>query len=147
MADGGDEFIGKIKVIAEKLRNPAGLRVGFINSATYPDGTSVALVAAINEFGAPSRGQPPRPFFRNMIAEKKASWPKAIGDLLKDNNYDVAKTLDQAGLGIEGQLRQSIADFTDPPLAQSTIDAKGFDKPLVDTGLMLNSISHSVDTE
>jgi hypothetical protein len=33
---------------------------------------------AVQEFGAPSRNIPPRPFFRNMIARKRNEWPTAV---------------------------------------------------------------------
>lgn len=120
------------------------VKVGFLEGATYPDGTSVALVAAVNEFGAPSRGQPPRPFFRNMITANQGSWAGAVANLMKANGNDVKKTLDLTGQGIKGQLQQSITDLVDPPLAASTVAAKGFDKPLIDTSHMLNSADYEV---
>ena len=48
------------------------------------------------------------------------------------------------GAGIEGQLRQSITDTNAPPLSPATIARKGFSKPLVDTGNMLNSVASEV---
>lgn len=130
--------------LTKKLTGSQSLRVGFLEGATYPDGTSVPMVAAINEFGAPSRGQPPRPFFRRMIAAKSPEWPKATAILMKKTNYDVDKTLNLMGEGIKGQLVQSINDLVSPPLAQSTIDAKGFSKPLIDTSVMINSVGYEV---
>jgi hypothetical protein len=48
------------------------------------------------------------------------------------------------GEDIQGALIQSINDFTSPPLAQSTIDRKGFDKPLIDEAIMVNSTGYRV---
>lgn len=141
---GGEKLAVALREMASKVAKPATLRVGFLENARYPDGTPVAMVAAINEGGAPSRGQPPRPFFRRMIAKHVGEWPSAIGDLLKANEYDAAKTLDLTGAAIAGQLRQSITDLVDPPLAASTIRRKGFDKPLIDEGIMLASVDHEV---
>lgn len=118
------------------------LRVGFLEDATYPDGTPVATVAAANEFGTSTI--PPRPFFRNMIAAKKAGWGPASAKLLKANDYDVDHTLNQVGMGIQGQLQQSILDTNAPPLAEATVKAKGFDKPLIDTGQMIRSVDYEV---
>lgn len=143
---GGAKFEEAMRDLARKVANPASLRVGFLDNARYPDGTPVAMIAAINEYGAPSRGQPPRPFFRRMIAAKQAQWPQAIKNLLLANNYDAVRTLDLAGAAIAGQLRQSIIDLTDPPLAPSTIKRKGFDKPLIDTAHMLKSVDYEVKT-
>ena len=142
---GGDKLRSALANISASLTNAATLRVGFLEGATYPDGTSVPMVAAINEFGAPSRGQPPRPFFRNMLAEHSGEWPEAIAENLRATNYDAGKTLAVVGEGIARQLRQSIIDLAEPPLAPSTIRKKGFDKPLVDTGHMLDSVGSEVE--
>lgn len=146
---GGEKFVKAMAEIAKKLQNKS-LRVGFLEKAKYPDGTSVALVAATNEFGRKIKTkvgikmQPPRPFFRNMIAEKQGEWPQAIANLLKKNNYDAKKTLELTGHAIKGQLQESITKLTSPPLAPSTIKAKGHSKPLIATGHMLNSVDYEV---
>jgi hypothetical protein len=129
--------------------------VGFLEGATYPDGKPVAAVAAFNEYGRMVRTkgadgmeesyfQLPRPFFRRMIADKKAEWPAGVALQLKKNKGDVAKTLEVTGVAIGGQLQQSIRDLVSPPLAPSTVERKGFDKPLIDTGHMLDSVGHEV---
>lgn len=118
---GGDKLKAALGQIAKNLSTGGTLRVGFLENATYPDGTSVAMVAAIQEFGAPKAGIPPRPFFRNMIAEKSPEWPAAVGEALKDSDYDGEKALELTGQGISGQLRQSIADTSTPPLSPVTL--------------------------
>lgn len=143
---GGDKLATRLADLAKLLARPATLSVGFLSNATYPDGKSVAMIAALNEFGVPSRGQPPRPFFRNMVAAKSGEWPKAIAGLLQANGMDAVRTLDLAGFAIEGQLRQSIRDTNSPPLSPVTIARKGHAKPLISTGHMLNSIGHEVRT-
>lgn len=119
--------------------------MGFLEKATYPDGTQVALVAAVQDFGAPSRGIPPRPFFRNMVKAKSPEWPAAIEAGLKANRYDAKRTLEQVGEAIAGQLRQSIADFEGVPLKPATIARKGFSKQLVDTGVLLGSVDYETE--
>jgi len=141
---GGEKLTAALRGIAEKASNAALVRVGFLENATYPDGKSVALIAAIQEFGAPSVGIPPRPYFRHMIAAKSGEWPDAIAGLLKTNDYDAAKTLGQTGQAVSGQLRQSIVDTNSPPNAPSTVARKGSAKPLVDTGHMLASVDYEV---
>lgn len=140
--NGGKLFEEKMSQYAENASSLA-VEIGFMQDKVYPDGTSVPLIAAVNEYGRPPV-QPPRPFFRNMIAENSPTWPKAIADLLQGNDYDVETTLKQIGEGIAGQLEKSITELTDPPLAPSTIAAKGFDKPLIDTNLMRSSISYRI---
>ena len=140
-----NKLADKLAKIVKSTEGLPRVSVGFLKGSTYPDGTSVPLVAAVNEYGAPSRGQPPRPFFRNMIARNRKAWPNAVALNYKDTEGDIAKTLDRMGQGIKGQLQQSIRDLIDPPLAASTIKAKGFDKPLIDTGHMLNSVDYRVE--
>lgn len=143
---GGDIIAGKLREMTHGFRQKELLRVGFLSGAKYPDGTSVALVAAANDYGSPAHGRPPRPFFRNMIAANSANWPDMITTLLKKNHYKADLALQQAGAIIAGQLRQSIIDLISPPLAESTIRAKGFDKPLIREGIMLGSVDFEVKT-
>jgi hypothetical protein len=143
---GGEKLEAKLQEIAEKLAKPTVVRVGFLEGSRYPDGTSVAMVAAIQDFGAPGAGIPPRPFFRNMIAAKSGAWPAAVAQLLRENDFDIEKALGLAGAAIAGQLRQSIIDTNAPPLSPSTIRRKGFDKPLIDTSNMINSVDFEVVT-
>ncbi len=142
---GGDKLTARLAELAKSVTKSATLSVGFLEGATYPDGTSVPLVAAVQEFGAPARNIPPRPFFRNMIAQRAESWPDAVAALLETNDYDATQTLMQTGEGIKGQLQQSIKDTNSPPLAPATIAKKGFSKPLIDTGVMINSIDYKVE--
>jgi hypothetical protein len=134
-----DNVERKLKEIAKKMSG--SVEVGFLEGATYPDGTPVAAVAFWNEFGASG---PPRPFFRGMIAEDSPSWPDKVAALAKSTNNDGAKVLALMGEDIQGALIQSINDFTTPALAQSTIDRKGFDKPLINEAIMVNSTGYRV---
>jgi hypothetical protein len=143
---GGEKLEIALAKIAAGVSKPGTLSVGFLEGATAPNGDSIPERAANNEFGTPNAKYPipPRPFFRTMIAEKSPEWPKAVGDLLKANDYDATKALDIAGEAIEGQLRQSIIDTNSPPLAEATIKAKGFDKPLIHHSDMINAVAHIV---
>src|SRR5207253_956193 len=82
--------------IAGKAGRGATLKVGFLENARYPDGTPVAMIGLIQNFGAPGAGIPPRPFFTvNFIERNKATWPGAIAGLMAANQYDVDKALTQ----------------------------------------------------
>lgn len=139
----GAEGLSKaLEEIAEKMSGE--VQVGFMNGATYPDGTPVAAVAFWNEFGVPSHNQPPRPFFRQMIASESPSWGPKVAKMAKATDFDGQKVLGLMGEDIKGALQQSINDFVTPAIKSSTANAKGFDKPLIDTGHMLNSITYEV---
>ena len=154
---GGEKLEGYLKTLAANVTKPATLEVGFFEDATYPDGTSVAMVAAIQNFGAPSKNIPPRPFFSNMVKDKADGWGPKVGALLNANNGDATVALGQMGLEIKADLQDSIVATNSPPLSPRTIAArlrrgkkgKGFNsttaaKPLVDTGQMLNSVASRV---
>ena len=119
------------------------LRVGFINSATYPDGTNVAQVAFNNEYGTDKA--PPRPFMRNTIADKKKDWIALVAPLVRQVGAE--KAMLQLGEVIKGDLVFTILNFTNPPNAEATVKKKGFDKPLVDTAQMSRSITYEFTSD
>lgn len=138
---GGDALQRRLAEIAASMGG-GSVSVGFMSGAVYPDGTPVAGVAYWNEYG--QAGQPARPFFRRMIATESPGWALKMAAAARATNYDGQKVLDLMGEDIAGALKESISNLTDPPLAQSTIDAKGSSKPLIETSDMKNSITHEV---
>ena len=132
--------------------------VGWLESAKYDDGTPVAGVAAVHEFGSPSRGIPPRPFMRNTQAEKKQAWVNIIrngAQAIMRGQATADQVANLLGLKASGDIRQTISTITEPELKESTIAAKrrkladtattgSLDKPLVETGLMINSLTYEV---
>lgn len=141
---GGIRLREKLEEIRRKVDTDELLRLGFLEGSTYPDGTPTAYIAAINEFGNPLNNQPPRPFFRQMIAAKSPGWGASMAKVMKATGCNVDAAFGLMGEGIKGQLQQSIRDLTSPPLAPSTVKAKGFSKPLVDTGHMANSVDYEI---
>lgn len=142
---GGEALEKKLKEMAEKLGDGKVLRVGFLEGAPYPNGgPPVAMVAAANEFGNPANNQPPRPFFRNMIAEKSPAWGNDLAKFADATQFDATATLNLMGLHIQDQLVMSINEFTEPALSPVTIAKKGFSKPLIDTAHMRNSTGFDV---
>lgn len=142
---GGEKLNKILAYIAEKAGKGGLLKVGFLEGATYPDGTNVAQVAYWNEYGTVT--SPPRPFFRQMIASKSPKWGAALGKSLISSDYDGEKALKLMGHGISDQLVTSIVQFSTPENAASTIAAKGFNDPLIDTGLMQRTVDFEVDDE
>ncbi len=169
---GGTKLEQALCDLARRVARPATLSVGFFERNTYPDGKPVAMIAAIQEFGAPSRGIPPRPFFRNMVAAKSGEWPAAIAGLLRANGMDAAGALEVAGQRIAGQLQESIRNTDSPPnspvtdllkqrfpmggqkfsdVLKARADVKAgvrapAGKPLIHTGQMWNAVGHEVRT-
>jgi hypothetical protein len=118
---GGDKLEQYLRETSRKVSNAGTARVGFLEDATYPDGTSVATVAAIQNFGAPSQGAPPRPFFTNMVRRYRGTWPSDLARLLKANDMDARKALTIEGMKIVGEIQESIIDTLAPALSPVTL--------------------------
>lgn len=142
---GGKKLEAALRQIEKRARTAGLLKVGFLEGATYPNGQNVATVATIQEFGAPSKNIPSRPFFRNTIQNKSDEWGDNIAVIAKSVDFDVQKTLGLMGEIIKGQIQLSIRNFNDPPNSVRTIKRKGFNKPLIDKGVMLRSVDYEVE--
>lgn len=143
---GGDKLEAHLRELARKVKKKAVLKVGFPENATYPDGISLPLVAAVHNFGAPSRGIPPRPFLSNTVAKGKDHWGDDIAKVLKATGYDAEKALQLFGEQVKGEIQQSILETNSPPLKPATIARKGSSKPLIDTGFMIKNVTSKVET-
>lgn len=144
---GGDKLIAHLEGITKKLQSAQTVDVGFLEGATYPDGTPVAQVAAIQNYGAPAASIPARAFFSNMIAQKSPTWGKSIANLAVQNNYDSTAILGQMGLGISAQLRQSIIDTDSPALSPITLmlrKMKSENQSLVVSGAVVGEAARRV---
>lgn len=138
---GGDKLEKALAEIAGKMSG--SVKVGFLGGATYPDGTSVAQVAFWNEYG--TARIPARPFFRTMISNESPGWAVLIGKAAKNYDYDGSTVLQFMGVKIAEQLQQSIVGWQTPPNSPVTVAIKGFNKPLIDTGQMQNSVDFEVE--
>lgn len=141
---GGDKFRQRLAELAVQATT-AKVRVGVIEQANYPDGESVAQVAFWNEYGTATI--PPRPFFRNTIAQHKDEWPKQAATFMEANGGDVRQTLADMGEVVKGQIKMTIQDFREPPNAAATVKQKGFDKPLINKGTLWDRIECEVTDE
>jgi len=125
------------------------VQIGLPSGINYEDGTSVAYVATIHEFGAPEQNIPPRPFFTPTIAAHKKQWSGMIGKgvvQVRNGNLHADQVLDAVGTVAVADLRDTINGMSSPALQPATIAAKGFSELLVDTGLMIASIQSKVGT-
>ncbi|WP_371432429.1 hypothetical protein [Novosphingobium sp.] len=117
---GGGKFEQVLSALGARLGKKTQVNVGFLEGATYPDGTSVATVAAINNFGAPEAGIPARPFFSDMIQQHKGEWSDTFASVLKSCDYDTDQALELMGTGMMGQLSDAIINTQSPPNSEVT---------------------------
>jgi hypothetical protein len=118
---GGEKLKAKLQEIAAKLDSAKSVQVGFLSGTTEDDGTSLPMIAAIQEFGAPKAGIPPRPFMRPAFAKHSGKWAAGLSGALKAFDYDAKKALSGAGDVIKGQVQDSIKSVTTPPLSPVTL--------------------------
>ena len=113
-----------LRKIAERVSKPAVLRAGFMEDARYPDGQSVAEVAAIQNFGAPGAGIPARPFFSNAVARGSAEWAGKLAKLIVLAEYDAEKALTMMGPVLAFDIQRSITETNAPPLSEITLQLR-----------------------
>ena len=134
--------VGSLSAALSKYKDMnASVRVGVLENATYPDGTPVAMVAFWNEYG--TKRSPVRAFFRTTVSEQKKNWVLSVQNLMKMHN-DPKRVMGLIGVHMQEQIVQSINTWSDPPNSAYTIAKKGFDKPLVERGIMMRSIKSEV---
>ena len=134
--------VGSLSAALSKYKDMnASVRVGVLEDATYPDGTPVAMVAFWNEYG--TRTSPVRAFFRTTVSENKKNWVLSVQNLMKMHN-DPKKVMGLIGVHMQEQIVQSINTWSDPPNSAYTIAKKGSSKPLIETEVLVGSISFEV---
>jgi hypothetical protein len=139
------------------LTQPDGVgKTGWFESAKYEDGTPVAYVAAIQEYGDPTHNIPPRSFMRTTVAEKRTEWANLMrrgAQAIMAGGETMFSVLEKVSGKAAGDIRIKISRITEPPLKPSTIAARrsrsasgeASTKPLVDTGHMLATVSNAVE--
>jgi hypothetical protein len=128
--------------LAQMVGESGTLRAGLLEGATYPDGTPVAAVAAFNEFG--TLHTPARPFMRSTVQKDGKRWAKGFARLIKGQQFKYMKALNLLGEQVVGDIKVSVSTWSDPKNSPATEKAKGFNKPLVDTGHLQRSIAYEV---
>jgi hypothetical protein len=155
-----------LEVALKTLGNKVG-KVGWFQGAKYPDGTQVAYVATIQEYGYSPKNIPPRPFMRPTVIKYKNTWnriAKFESKLILEGKSTPYKLMESIGQNAAGNVRKKITQIYTPSLKFSTIQArlsrKGIGvksrpytreeignlyKPLVDTGHMLATLINVVE--
>jgi hypothetical protein len=146
--------LAQLKKVYDELGKKQ-IKAGFFEHSKYPDGTPVAYVAAIQELGYPAGNIPPRPFMRPAMRDNQAKYADLMLRAAKaavKGTITVSDSLTQIGDMTAGDIKLAIQSVTTPALKDSTVRArasrhskgKATNKPLVDSGLMLQSVSFSV---
>ena len=119
------------------------VRIGYQAGETkYEDtGADLVEIAAFNELG--SSTTPPRPFmrqsFENHEPELHAICEAANKSITNGGTAEAA--LQKIGVACKGLVQEEIKNGEFEPNAPSTIKRKGSDRPLIDSGLMRQSVN------
>lgn len=100
------------------------VKIGFPSNIQYEDGTSVAFVATIQNYGAPAAKIPARPFMSPAFEKHKDKWQKVIASGVQKaalGNGNAFDTLDLAGRVAAEDVKQEIEEVTSPPLSPITL--------------------------
>jgi phage gpG-like protein len=153
--------ISKNLTTAIKDLNGLEGKVGWFKDSRYPaseGGQYVAEIAAQNEYGNPSKNIPARPFMRPTVIEKQNAWlafaAKLATQVLEDK-LTAHQAMESIAIMAENDVIKKIKSITSPPLAQATIKARlnkykdkktigALNKPLIDTGYMIATLTHEV---
>ena len=148
----------RLEIALKNLQGKVG-KVGWFEKSKYEDGTPVAYVATIQEYGAPTKNIPPRPTMRPTIAKQQNEWKKIAEQGSKAvlaGNATVGDVMEAIGLKAAGDVRKAISTLTEPPLSPVTIENRRrkradkktiglLTKPLIDTGIMMGTLTNTVE--
>lgn len=106
-------------------------------------------LAAIHEFGSPAANIPERSFIRRTMREKQEQIKKmfaaaAKGMIERRLTYQKSCALIGTFLATSVKNRITQEQHIPPPLQPKTIERKGSDRPLVDTGRLVGAITYEV---
>lgn len=107
-------------------------------------------IGAVHEFGAPNRGIPERSFLRSTVDDKRNDidiFLKKNYERYTQNQISLKRALGEIGEYLTNQVQLKIKNRIPPELAEETkrrktVNGKVGDVPLIDTGQMIQSISH-----
>lgn len=140
------------KKIQEELEilNTSKLYIYVDDKKTYANGIKVDFIAMLMEYGSEDFEVhfPARPFFRATFEAYRehfvALYEKNIEKIIQ-GKITAKKLLSILGKDVVKKVREMILNGEYEELKQSTIDKKGHNKPLYDTGTLLKSITFKIE--
>jgi hypothetical protein len=132
--------------------NKESLKLGFFEDSIYGpenDNLNVAQVAQFMEEGDPVK-YPPRPFIRiGFLPRLKTPeyipiFQQAIKSVL-DGQSSFKQAYTRLGPTLVKGLQNEIIGWDTPPNSPQTIEAKGFNDPLINTGKLLESVDFKIE--
>jgi hypothetical protein len=138
--------------LVTKVGFPEGGRVASAASQQgeqVDDMSELSRIAFTLEFGAPHLGNKKWPFMTKAFQSGRSSvesLTNQLYDRASRNRLETMRALSILGEFHQEQVKEQIRLTRSPRLEQSTIDRKGSSKPLIDTGQMIQSVTHKEGT-
>lgn len=143
----------ELRARAYKL-DRAYVKVGVLEKDNVSRGTdemTLVEIATVHEFGSSDGRIPARSFIRGTFLIRRvnalATFQTKLCKAIVMDGLDPYKALEMLGAWGVAEVKNTFTEIDiPPPLADSTIMRKGSSKPLIDSGLLKNSISSEVVT-
>lgn len=131
------------------------VRVGWMEDNMHPTGIPTAQVAQLNEEGHingvgskfPGTMTPPRPFMRTGFVPKAAQMFPSFLPMVNQvamGTTTWTKAHQQMGIKLKSTLQGVIEAWSSPANSPATVDLKGRNDPLIDSGWMLDTVQYKV---
>jgi hypothetical protein len=128
------------------------VQVGIVEPIYYGpdnDNLSVATVWSWQEEGVPAQNIPTRPAIRVgfMAPIKKGSYDNLFSESMQriaEGKSTFKQEYTKIGAKAQADLKKAVADWDTPRNAPLTVELKGFDNPLIDSGLLYDSVDFKV---
>lgn len=143
------------------------IKVGLFGS----DSSELVMIGAVHEYGAeipvtpkmrawfaangyPLKKEtkvikiPERSWLRSGYDENIDKIARKIEEMVPDvieGNVNPKLFMDAIGMEFAGLIQKKMRDLKDPPNSQMTIERKGSDNPLIDTGRLVGAIRHEIE--
>lgn len=148
-----DDSVWK-KMKKELLKaNQMEVQAGIVEPTNYGsdnDNLSVAQVWQWQEEGLPAQNIPTRPAIRVgfMAPIKSGSYNALFVESMQriaEGKSTFKQEYTRIGTKAKVDLKKAVADWDTPPNAPFTVAEKGFNNPLIDSGLLYESIDFKID--
>ncbi len=141
------EWLALQKVTESPSRGKASTRAGVIDplaSQQHNDsGLPIGIVAQFQEFGTPTI--PARSFVKAPFKKNEPRYRAMLRAALKiEEGLTSEQVLAPIGELMAADMKQAVKDMVPPPNAPSTIKRKESSTPLIETSVLVNSITSDV---
>ncbi|KAA1013025.1 hypothetical protein FVF58_09550 [Paraburkholderia panacisoli] len=139
-----DKINERLQPLKEKV-----IQAGILGGQ-YEDGTNIAYVAAIQEYGAPAAKIPPRPFLSTAAADNQKDWTKHLGEgiaAVAAGQLTAEDLMEAVGSLMAADIQKKISEINAPALSPITIMLRGMrshDRNLKVTGKTVGEAAQRV---